>query len=111
MAESNEAFLFEQETYQVIGACMAVHRELGAGFLEPVYQEALALEFLEAKIPFDKEKRLEISYKGNVLNKCYYADFVCFDRIISEWKAVEGLIDEHKAQLINYFKSNSIQYK
>lgn len=88
---------------------MAVHRELGAGFLEPVYQEALGVEFLESEIPFEKEKRLEISYKGNILNKCYFADFVCFGKIIIELKAVEGLLDEHKAQVLNYLKATGFR--
>lgn len=102
---ADEAFIYKDETYRIIGACMAVHRELGAGFLEPVYQEALGVEFLDSEIPFEKEKRLKVTYKGSVLKKCYYADFVCFDKIIIEMKAAETLIDEHKAQVLNYLKA------
>lgn len=98
-------YLHKEETYRIIGSCMTVHRELGAGFLEPVYQEALGVEFNDMEIPFEKEKRLEVVYKGEVLKKCYYADFVCFGSIIIELKAMEALIDEHKAQVLNYLKA------
>jgi len=77
LAQLKEEFLFGQETYQIIGAAMSVHRELGPGFLEAVYQEALALEFFEKKIPYKKEQALEIQYKGGPLSKRYFADFLC----------------------------------
>ena len=109
MPDLNKSFLFEQETYKIIGACMAVHRELGNGFLESVYQEALSIEFLESAIPFEKEKRLQIAYRDILLTKCYYADFVCFDKIIIELKAVESLMDQHKAQVLNYLKATGFR--
>lgn len=98
--------LFENETKQILNACFNVHKELGNGFLEAVYQEALAYEFNIQKIPFEREKLLPIKYKGKVLNKEYYADFVCFDKIIVELKAVTILNTSHKSQIINYLKAS-----
>lgn len=97
--------LFEEETYKVIGACMEVHKILGNGFLEPVYQEVLAKEFGLQGIPFGREKRITILYKGDILNKQYLADFVCFDKIIVELKALSALSSEHESQLLNYLKA------
>jgi GxxExxY protein len=105
MPNLNEKYLFEEETYEIIGACMAVHRELGAGFLEQVYQEALSIEFEASNVPFSKEQRLEVTYKDQVLDKFYYADFVCYGKIIVELKAIETLLKEHKAQVLNYLKA------
>jgi GxxExxY protein len=97
--------IYKEEVYQIIGAAMEVHKELGCGFLEPVYQEALALEFEERKIPFEKEKEIEIFYKDLRLDKKYRADFFCFNRIIVEVKALSGLAPEHESQLLNYLKA------
>ena len=96
-------------TYKIIGACMEVHSQLGCGFLEPVYQEALALEFKERNIAFEKEKLLKIYYKGNMLSKKYVADFICFDKIIVELKALSKLTSDHEAQLLNYLKSTGFE--
>ncbi len=97
--------LFKDETEKILKACINVHNELGNCFLEPVYQEALAIEFYLLGIPYEKEVKLEISYKGHKLDKIYYADFVCFESIIVELKAVSKLINAHKAQLINYLNA------
>jgi GxxExxY protein len=97
--------LFKDETEKILKACINVHNELGNCFLEPVYQEALAFEFDLLGIPYEKEVKLEISYKGHKLDKIYYADFVCFESIIVELKAVSKLINAHKAQLINYLNA------
>ena len=97
--------LFKDETEKILKACINVHNELGNCFLEPVYQEALAIEFDLLGIPYEKEVKLEISYKGHKLDKIYYADFVCFKSIIVELKAVSKLINAHKAQLINYLNA------
>ena len=97
--------LFKDETEKILKACINVHNELGNCFLEPVYQEALAIEFDLLGIPYEKEVKLEISYKGHKLDKIYYADFVCFESIIVELKAVSKLINAHKAQLINYLNA------
>ena len=97
--------LFKTESYRIIGACMEVHKVLGAGFLEPVYQEALAYEFYLQNIPFEREKKLTIRYKDIELEKMYSADFVCYDAIIVELKALSGLTSEHEAQVLNYLKA------
>lgn len=97
--------ILSDESYAIIGACMAVHRELGCGFLEAVYQEALALELSHRKIPFVKEARLKLLYKGIQLDKVYIADFICYNEIIIELKALSALEPVHDAQLINYLKA------
>ena len=96
-------------TYKIIGACIEVHSQLGCGFLEPVYQEALALELKERNIPFEKEKLLEIHYKRDMLSKKYIADFICFDKIIVELKALLKLTSDHEAQLLNYLKATGFE--
>ena len=101
--------IYEQETYNIIGAAMEVHRELGSGFLEAVYQEALAIEFEKRSIPFKKEKRLEISYKDQKLSKYYEADFICYDKVIVETKAIKELTGIDEAQVINYLKATGIK--
>lgn len=97
------------ESYAIIGACMEVHRELGPGFSEGAYQEALALEFGYRNIPFEREKLLSIYYKGQLLKKCYFADFVCFENIIVELKALSELDNAHLAQVLNYLKATGHQ--
>lgn len=100
----NPEYPLKEETYSIIGCCMEVHRELGCGFLEPVYQEALSIVFREKQIPFIKEKVLAIEFRGRVLDKKYVADFICFDEIIVELKATDALCSEHLVQVINYLK-------
>ena len=84
---------------------MDVHSNLGCGFLEAVYQEALELEFIRNSIPYEIEKSIDIYYKGMVLDKKYYSDFICHDEIILELKAVRSIEDIHIAQLMNYLKA------
>ena len=105
----NNDILYKEECYQIIGACMNVHKELGPGFLEAVYQESLTLEFLEQGIPFEKEKDIRIVYKGKTLDKYYKADFLCFDKIIVELKALSELSNDHIAQLLNYLKATKLR--
>ena len=100
--------IHEELTYQIIGACMEVHRELGCGFLEAVYQEALAIEFEVRDIPFQQEKLIDIYYKSRLLKKKYNADFFCFDKIIVELKALSNLTGDHEAQLLNYLKASHL---
>ena len=88
---------------------MEEHRTLGPGFLEAVCQEALGLEFEETDILYEKERLLNVSYKGVALEKRYMADFVCFDEIIVELKAVESLSKEHLAQALNYLKATGMK--
>ena len=101
--------ILKDESYNIIGACMAVHRELGCGFLEAVYQEALEEEFKLRNIPYIREQLLTITYKGKLLNKKYQADFVCYDNIIVELKALSELNSTHQSQLINYLKASNIK--
>ena len=95
---------YEQETYQIIGAAMKVHNELGPGFTEKVYQEALAIEFSECGIPNEREKEMHATYRGIVLEGTYIPDFICYDKIVVELKAVKELDDVHRSQAINYAK-------
>jgi len=98
----------DPETFAIIGAAMEVHRELGRGFLELVYQTALALEFQERMIPFKAEVALPICYKGKLLTCGYRADFVCFENIIVETKAISKLTGADEAQLINELKATGL---
>ncbi|HPE57958.1 MAG TPA: GxxExxY protein [Bacteroidales bacterium] len=97
--------LFKKESYEIVGACMDVHSQLGPGFLESVYQEALAREFAERNIPFLEQWGIDVYYKGEKLEKKFFADFICYGEIIIEIKAMEGFAPEHEAQLINYLKA------
>jgi GxxExxY protein len=99
----------DPQTYAIIGACMAVHNELGAGFLESVYQEALAIEFTRRGIPFVRERSLPIDYAGVRLITHYQADFICFDEVIVELKALAALDPAHHAITINYLKATSCE--
>ena len=99
----------EKYTYEIIGACMEVHKALGYGFLEAVYQEAIELEFNARGIPFEKEKELTIKFKGTTLKKKYRVDFICYDRVILEIKALSQLTGEHEGQVLNYLKASGIK--
>lgn len=99
----------DPETYAIIGAAMEVHRELGHGFLEGVYQEALAIEFRCRDIPFEREVVLLITYKGEPLPCSYRADFICFDDVIVELKAVRTASGTEEAQVLNYLKATGKQ--
>jgi GxxExxY protein len=103
-----DELIYKDEAYKIVGAMMSVHKELGCGFLEVVYQDALEIEFKLQGIPFEREKEFDISYKGFEIGKIYRADFVCYGKIIVELKAVDNLRPEFKAQTLNYMKmSNS----
>lgn len=104
-----EDYIFKDECYKIIGACMEVHNQLGAGFLEAVYREALEIEFREMGIPFRTETRLDVFYKEEKLSKYYVADFICFSAIIIEIKAIDGLTDEHFGQVLNYLKATGLR--
>jgi len=98
----------DPETFAIIGAAMEVHRELGRGFLELVYQTALSLEFQERGIPFKAEVALPVRYKGKLLTCAYSADFVCFEDVIVETKAIAKLTGADEAQLINELKATGL---
>jgi GxxExxY protein len=102
------ALLHKNESFAIIGAAMEVHRTLGCGFVEPVYQEALAIELSKRNIPFEREKELTIEYKGNKLSKTFRADFICYDNIILELKATSDFADEHYAQIYSYLKASKM---
>ena len=119
-----EELLLKNESYALIGACMAVHRELGSGFSEIVYKDALEYELTLREIPFKREVRFQVNYKDVILPHEFFADFVIFDNIILEAKSVSELKKEHFEQLINYlavsgkevgflinFRQVSLQYK
>ncbi len=101
--------IHKEETYKIIGAAMDVHTTLGSGFLEAVYQEALAIEFRIRGVPFKQEKKLEIEYKEQTLSKYYEADFICYDKIIVETKALSELSGIDEAQVINYLKATGLK--
>ena len=101
--------LYKSEVYNIVGAAMEVHTELGPGFLESVYQEALELEFERQNIPYVREKKLKIYYKGVLLNKEFSADFLCYDKILVELKALSELTTQNESQLINYLKASNLR--
>ncbi len=97
--------LYKAETYSIIGAAMEVHRILGQGFLESVYQEAIQIELLRKRIPFEAQSKIEVFYNEQLLSKYFIADLFCYQAIIVEIKAVSQIMPEHEAQLINYLKA------
>ena len=101
--------LFKEQSYLIMGACFEVYKDKGSGFLDAVYQECLAIEFRKQGIPFIEQPCLRLEYKGQGLKHTYEPDFLCFDEIIVEIKAVKQLLDEHRAQAINYLKSTGRQ--
>ncbi len=101
--------IYPNESYEIIGAAMKVHSIMGPGFTEKVYQEALALEFQERSIPFKREVEIHASYKGIILAGTFIPDFICYDKIIVELKAVRDLDDVHRSQAINYAKIAGFQ--
>jgi len=103
----NELILGD-EVYKVVGAALDVYYRLGRGFLEPVYQEALCIEFRRRRIPFDPQRKLTIYYKGEPLDTNYKPDFVCYEQIIVELKALHGLSGREVGQLLNYMKATGM---
>ncbi|MEO1807272.1 MAG: GxxExxY protein [Bacteroidota bacterium] len=96
--------IHKEESYKIVGICMEVHNQLGPGFLEIVYKDALEWEFRQAGIPYEREKKYIVQYKSTILPHKFYADFVVMDQIILEVKAVSGITDAFIAQAMNYLK-------
>jgi GxxExxY protein len=94
--------IYKAESYAIVGACFAVYKDKGCGFLEPVYHECLEIEFESEQIPFLSKAPQTLQYRGRTLVQTFTPDFTCYGKIIVEIKAVSGLIDEHRAQLLNY---------
>ena len=101
--------IYKEESYQIMGACFEVYKNKGCGFLEAVYQECLEIEFTLQETLFVPQKKLTLSYKGHTLKQTYEPDFICFDKIIVEIKAVDCLTDKHRAQVHNYLHSTGFK--
>jgi GxxExxY protein len=101
--------IFKSESYAIIGACFEVYNEKGCGFLEPVYQECLGIEFAYLGIPAIAKPSLTLTYRGRILTQTYQPDYVCFEKIIVELKAASALTDEHRAQLLNYLHATGFK--
>jgi GxxExxY protein len=97
--------IYKEESYRIMGACFEVYKEMGSGFVEPVYQECLELELALQNLPFRPQAALALRYKGKRLKRKYVPDFVLFGKIVLEIKAVKELADEHRAQVFNYLKA------
>ncbi len=105
----DDPLLYREDAFRIRGAVFDVYRAMGAGFLEAVYQECLALEFAARGIAFEGSKSLPLEYKGRALKQTYIADFVCHGRIIVELKAVRAIAPEHRAQTINYLRATDMK--
>jgi GxxExxY protein len=101
--------VYEKESYAIIGACFNVYKAMGCGFLEPVYQECLDIEFEFQGIPFLSQQELKLKYRERELKQRYKPDFVCYDKIIVELKAVSKVTDEHRAQVLNYLYATGLK--
>ncbi len=101
--------IYKDESYKVVGACMEVYNEKGFGFHEAVYQECLELELGFQSIPFDPQKELSLEYKGHPLGQTYIPDLICFGKIVVELKAVSTLTDDHRGQVLNYFRATGMK--
>lgn len=101
--------IYKDEVFAIVGAAMEVHRVLGPGFSEPVYQEAMEIETLSRQIPFVAQQRIQIRYKERFLSKEYVADMVCYDKIVVEFKALDCLTGREESQVINYLKATGFK--
>lgn len=99
----------EDQTYKILGACIEVHKQLGNGFSEEVYHEALIEELTKLKIPFEHQKKLEVFYKGSKLDNFFIADFVCFDKIILEIKCLGDINETIKQQVLKFLKLTNLE--
>ena len=107
--EKHERLLYADEAFLIQGAIFEVSRVMGIGFLDPVYQECLAIEFSTRRLPFRSQAVLSMNYKDTLLRQTYVADFICFDKIIVELKAVRESAPAHRAQLMNYMRATGMR--
>ena len=108
-SKTKTGLLFQEESYKIIGACIAVHKKLGYGFECSVYEEALQKEFIKNDIPFTRYKSLPMYYDGELLEKEFEADFVCYDKIMLDIRCVNHLNQEAQQQVVNYLKTTQMQ--
>jgi len=101
--------IYKEESYAILGACFNVYKTMGCGFLESVYQECLEIEFEYQGIPFSSQKELKLTYRDKELKQTYRPDFICFDKIIIELKAISKLVKGHEAQVINYLNATGLK--
>jgi GxxExxY protein len=109
MDTNEEKIIHKEEVYAIVGAAMEVHNELGAGFAEAVYQEAMEMELTRGRIPFERQKKLKIVYKGVELKCEYVADLICYGAIIVELKAIRELTKKDESQILNYLKATGLR--
>jgi GxxExxY protein len=107
--EEVTGLIYKEESYAIVGACMAVYKNMGCGFLEPVYHECLQIEFEFRGIPFVSKPMQTMQYRGRTLVQTFAPDFLCYDKIVLEIKAVSALVDEHRAQLLNYLSATGCE--
>ena len=107
--EEVTGLIYREESYAVIGACFAVYKDKGCGFLEPVYHECLQIEFESQSIPFRSKPPQTLQYRGRTLVQTFSPDFICYEKIIVEIKGVSALIDEHRAQVLNYLSATGCE--
>ncbi len=101
--------IYPDESYAIMGACFNVYKEKGCGFLESVYQECLEIEFCFQNIPFEAQKELQLKYRDKILKQVYKPDFLCYDKIIVEIKALTKIVDEHRSQILNYLNGTGFR--
>ncbi len=104
--EDKAELIYKEESYAIIGACFEIYKNKGCGFHEPIYHECLEIEFEFQRIPFLSKPPQTLQYRGRTLVQTFSPDFICYDKIIVEIKAVSELIDEHRAQLLNYLSAS-----
>ncbi len=104
-----EDLIYKDEVYAIIGGCFAVYKDKGCGFLEPVYQECMEIEFEFLNLPAVPKPALSLAYRNRPLKQTYQPDFICFGKIVLELKAVSALVDEHRAQVLNYLNATGFK--
>lgn len=106
---TSKRLLYKKEIYEIVGAAIEVHKVLGPGFLEAIYQEAIEIELTERNIPFHPQQMLNVQYKDRILKQHYVADLICYDKIIVELKALNELSKRETAQILNYLKATGLR--